>query len=139
MRRNLASGECELVLAPFWQTHFVGYLSQLSVTICHSTDSDRHKIDEYGNLVADRIDGWRFFVWKPDLEKYWLTPKVEAELDEPKPGWQVARVQELLPIVFPDGLPAEATNKAIQKSLVAECKKRGWKLPSRDTIARARR
>jgi hypothetical protein len=139
MRRDLAGGEAELVAAVFWETHFVGYLTPLSVIICRQTDSDRYKTDEYGNLAAERLDGWAFYIWKPDLEKYWLTTKLEEELDEPKPGWQVARVKELLPIVYPDGVPPEATNKEVQSRLVSECKKRGWKLPSEDTIARARR
>ena len=126
MRRHRITGESELLSASFWETYAIGYRGPLSVTICRQTDIDRHKIDEYGNLVAERLDDWLFYVW------------VEDEPDEPKAdGWQVARVKELLPIAFPKGLPTKARYKEIQNRFAPLCKSKGWKLPSIDSIARA--
>ena len=60
------------------------------------------------------------------------------EPDEPKgDGWQVARVKELLSVAFPDGVPDDATDKEIRRRLEPPFTARHWKLPSRDTIARA--
>jgi hypothetical protein len=82
MRRNLTSGEGELLSASFWKTYSIGYLSLSSVTICRSADIDRHKIDEYGNLVAERIDGWAWYVWKPDFETIWSPPAASVPVDQ---------------------------------------------------------
>ena len=39
IRRNRITGEAELLIAPYYKTHFIGYLSPSFVTICRQTDS----------------------------------------------------------------------------------------------------
>jgi hypothetical protein len=82
MRRNLATGEAELVPAPFWETYSAGCLGATSITIFRQTDFDKHEIDEYGNLVVERIDGWAWYVWGPDFETIWSSPAASAPVDQ---------------------------------------------------------
>jgi hypothetical protein len=55
-------------------------------------------------------------------------------------GWQLDRIYEMLPIAFPpDGrVPSDLTHKAVQRRLEPLFKKKGWRLPSPDSIRRAR-
>jgi hypothetical protein len=95
MRRNLASGESELLAASFWETHFIGYLSPVSVTICRQTDIDRYRTDEYGNLVADRLADL-FYVWRPDFDGLYYGAR-----DEDEPLQPIDRAKVVLLYLFP--------------------------------------
>jgi hypothetical protein len=62
----------------------------------------------------------------------------------PKRGdWQQARIKEVLlslPAILPDGSAlANLTDKQVRIKLKPEFEKRGWKLPSTDSIGRVRR
>jgi hypothetical protein len=133
MRRNRVSNKCEWVAASKWKPHVVDvYLRLDGVPI--KMDNQHKVADIYHRGHSD----WLYYVWKPHFDRLYLG-SARDDHDEPKgDGWQVARVKELLPIVFPDGVPGDATDKAVQKRLVPAFKDRGWKLPSLDTIARAR-
>jgi hypothetical protein len=54
-------------------------------------------------------------------------------------GWQLDRIRDLLPIVFPpDGrVPSSLTLKAVKARLAPVFEKNGLKEPSTDSIARA--
>ena len=119
MRWSCASGESERLTAPFREL-FAWY-----------------------NGRPD-LDDWLYRVWKPELDALssvsQADPDGDSDSKEPDEGdgWQVARVKKLLPIAFPDGVPADATNKEVQGRFAPLCKDRGWKLPSLDSIARGR-
>ena len=51
---------------------------------------------------------------------------------------QLDRANEVLRGEFPNGVPPNLTDKQIQSRIVPVFKEKGWKLPSIDTIARAR-
>jgi hypothetical protein len=65
------------------------------------------------------------------------TTKIERQAKE---GWQLKRIKDVLLTIFlPDGrVPSNLTDKAVQARLVPVFEKNGWKLPSIDSIARAR-
>jgi hypothetical protein len=135
LRQNLATGIREHVPASFWKAHFIKpdplYIAYYRRTAID--DTQRWKM--FAHQAADRIEDL-FFVWKPDFEKCW--PTAETKPDEPKAdGRKVARTKDLLLIAFPNGVPSDATYKAIQSALGDLCKERGCSLPLRDAIARA--
>jgi hypothetical protein len=131
MRRNLASGESELLAASFWETHFIGYLSPLSVTIYRQTDIDRHRTDEYGNLVADRLDDL-FYVWRPDFDGLYYGAR-----DEDEPLQPIDRAKVVLRDLYPTKAEMPRSLKAAHRAVMAECEKRDWQPPSEDTVQRA--
>jgi hypothetical protein len=53
-------------------------------------------------------------------------------------GWQRDRTNDVLRTEFPDGVPPDLTDKEVRRRIEPVFKKNGWKLPSVDTIARAR-
>ena len=133
MRRNLTSGEGELVPAPFWKTYYIGYRSPSSVTICPQTDIDRHKIDEYGNLVADYVVGWLFYVWKPDFDRLYSG---SARDDEPLQP--IDRAKAALLAIYSAKAQMPRVLKAATNDVDDYCKKRGWQpVTSTDTVHRA--
>jgi hypothetical protein len=89
-------------------------------------------------------DDWMYCVWKPDLDALPSVSQADPDGDsdskgpDKRDGWQVKRIKALLLIAFPDGVPADATNKEVQRRLVPLCESRRWKLPSPDSISRAR-
>ncbi|QHO72311.1 hypothetical protein ACH79_06400 [Bradyrhizobium sp. CCBAU 051011] len=68
MRRNRRTGEAKPVEASDWKDYFIGHVSPTSVIIYRQTDPDRHKTDEYGNLVAEPLVDWLFYEWQPDID-----------------------------------------------------------------------
>jgi hypothetical protein len=52
--------------------------------------------------------------------------------------WQVDRIKRALRMEFPDGVPPNLTEKEVQRRIKPVFKEKGWKLPSVDSIARAR-
>ena len=110
----------------------------LSPSTAAQLSTIRRSVGGYSRIRSQIVLIGLFRVWKPDFEKCWLTIGTEAEPDEQKDGWQIARAKELFLIGYPDGVPDAATGKEVQKRLATACKDRGWKLPSLDTIARAR-
>lgn len=140
MRRDLRDpASIEQLEAAFWKAHVLDISQPFVVIVYRRTaiDDTPQRWGIFAHQVADRLD-WTIRVWKPDFEKCWLTIGTEAEPDEQKDGWQIARAKELFLIGYPDGVPDAATGKEVQKRLATACKDRGWKLPSLDTIARAR-
>ena len=53
-------------------------------------------------------------------------------------SWQVDHIQQALRMEFPDGVPPNITAKEIQRRIEPIFEKNSWKLPSVDSIARAR-
>jgi hypothetical protein len=97
-----------------------------------------------GPIVRDphtRINGWEFYIWKPDLEQLWFaTAPPPSSPDEPiGHGTKVKRCKEVLRIVYPDGVPTDITHKDfVDLDLVKSTyKKNGWPLPERDVFSRA--
>jgi hypothetical protein len=70
MRRHRRTGDREHVPSSDWKTYFISYIGASSVMVSRQTDIDRHKTDDYGNLVAEPVDGL-FYVWKPDFDRIW--------------------------------------------------------------------
>jgi hypothetical protein len=52
--------------------------------------------------------------------------------------WQIDRIKQALGMEFPDGVPPNLTEKEIQRRIKPIFKDKSWKLPSVDSIARAR-
>ena len=52
--------------------------------------------------------------------------------------WQIDRINQALAMEFPDGVPPDVTGKEIQRRIEPFFKRNSWKLPSVDSIARAR-
>jgi hypothetical protein len=128
MRRNRITGDSELVPASFWKKYCVGYLSPSSVTICRKTDIDQHKLDEYGNLIAECLDDWLFYVW-PDFDS---TPA-----DHEQPIWPIDRAMAVLLDLFPAKANMPRSLKAAWRDVVKECQERDWQPPSEETVQRA--
>ena len=125
MRRHVATGESEFVLAPFWKTHFVGYS-----TIWHFTDTDRHRTDEYGNLVADRLDDWAFYVWQPHFDAIWSRPS--------EPLRPIDRAEAVLRALYRTRAEMPHRLKVATNAVDAKCRERGWQpVSSTDTVHRA--
>ena len=108
-----------------------------------------------GQDVADQPPRARLwpFVARADLDRLYpivtnapakaietdLIPAPERKIKQ-KRGWQLDRINEMLARVFPPHgrVPPDLTNKAVQRLLAPEFEKAGLKLPSVDSIARAR-
>jgi hypothetical protein len=52
--------------------------------------------------------------------------------------WQIFRIKYALRTEFPDGVSPNLTDKEIQRRINPIFKRRSWKFPSVDSIARAR-
>jgi hypothetical protein len=120
MRRNLTSGDRERVSPSFWKDYRIVPFPRC-VIIYNRVNVD--KLDDYGNIAADRLDGWMFYVWRPDFDMLYsvgssqVAPRSNSET--PDDGWQVKRVKQLLLVVYPDGVP-DGEYKKIQARLKPE-------------------
>jgi hypothetical protein len=142
MRRKRTSGERKREPCSFWNYHFIG-VSSRHVDVYRPPPgvdrTQRHKIDDYGNIVADRLDGWMFYVWRPDFETLWpTTAVVEPRPNNPgKPQRARANAEKALSIAFPGGVPADATDKDLVNKVAPVYEKFGWGEPNRRTLRRA--
>jgi len=138
MRRNMTNpSEREPLTGLFWQDVEIDW-TMIDWGMIHF----RYRAPGPGTEET-RFDGRSFYVWRPDLEKCWPPSSVKEEQPpripvEPKGFWQVARVKEIISVVFPNGVPTDSTAKDVLRDITDGFKERGWKLPSLDTIARAR-
>ena len=125
--------------ASFWKTDFIGYVTPSSVIVCHSADVDRHRTDEYGNLVARGIDA-TFYVWKPHFDRlYFGNAQIGHDDAGEEPLRAIDRAKAALLAVYPpDGNPPRTlTLKAVHRDVAKKCVSRGWKPPSEDRVADA--
>ena len=132
MRRNRHTGEAELVEASFYETHFIGHVSPTSVIISRQTDVDRHKIDEYGNLVGEPLSDWLFYEWQPDIDG--LNSAGASSLEEP------LRAIDRAVAGLRDRYPTKAQMPGLKEATRAvrrKCKDWGWRPPSEETVQRA--
>jgi hypothetical protein len=69
-RRNTVTGKYELVSAPYWRDHVIDITLPSSITVYRRTavDATPQRWATFAHQPADRIDGWLFYVWKPDLD-----------------------------------------------------------------------
>ena len=51
-------------------------------------------------------------------------------------GWQEKLMLQLLPTVYPQGIPLEARNKEVYRAFASEFEKRGLRPPHRSTVER---
>jgi hypothetical protein len=139
MRRNLTSGEREPVPRSFWQTHFFETFSH-QVIIYRRTDIEStplYRLDDYGNIAADRLDGWMFYVWRPDFDRLYSVGSAQAENDE-EPILPVDRATAALRALYRTKAEVPRSLKALTTAVDGYCKKKGWKLvSSTDTVHRA--
>ncbi len=77
-------------------------------------------------------------VWKHWLRHSSRLAKAKPERQRRGRAWQLDRLAEVVSIVFrPEGrVPADLTLKEVQDRIEPEYKKRNWKLPGTDSIAR---
>jgi hypothetical protein len=157
MRRNLTTGEWECLLPGFWKTVIIFYQEgdrpYVSVV---AGPKDERRWNVWASDPRDEDGGYVYFVSRPHLERRLPSLQPARDLDTVPPasssvppvkpatkskpdGWQVARVKKILPIVYPKGVPEDATNREVLKRLVREYENHeGWTVPSLDTVARAR-
>ncbi len=78
MRRNLATGEREWLEPPFWLNHVIDVVT---------TFGSVRGFDPFYNFVGEVIEGFAFYVWKPDLDRVFGTSAArfddEDESDAP--------------------------------------------------------
>ena len=74
MRRNLLTGECEHVPAIFWRDHVIDITLPPHIEVYRRRDIDRtpQRWGTFAHQAADRINGWVFFVWKPDFDRLYF-------------------------------------------------------------------
>jgi hypothetical protein len=133
MRRDLATREREPLQPEFWKANIIYYeeTGRPYVRVIPGPKDER-RWSIWASDPRDEDGSHFYFVSRSDFELLW-----SASHD--RDGWQVARLKTVLPIVYPDGVPADAPDLAVQRQLVHEYEKRDWKLPSDDTIGRFRR
>jgi hypothetical protein len=71
-----------------------------------------------------------------DLLRQWPAIGVASKAQSGR--WQVDNINSALSIEFPDGVPPHLTHKEVQKRIQTIFENNSWKLPSLDSIARAR-
>jgi len=165
MRRNRITGERKHVFPSFWKEHFSESFSR-HVVVFRRTDAEsdtestaRYRIDDYGNIAADRLDDWVFYVWRPDFDRLYSAGSAQDEHELPQRaiddaavpatrpagtrpkghGPQVVRLQEVFLTVWPNGVPPRTTEQEVLAKVKPVYKERGWAYPKRDVIARALR
>jgi hypothetical protein len=87
--------------------------------------------------IGRAIEGYAFFVWKPDLEKIWPTAAptttMQAREGQSKPGSADAWIDH----ICPNGEWRLMTAKDIHKKILPEAKALGVKAPSYSAVAAA--
>jgi hypothetical protein len=163
MRRNRITGERKHVFPSFWNEHFSESFSRRVVVFHRAGDESgaestaQYRIDDYGNIQAERLDDWVFYVWQPDFDKLYAVGSAQDKHDEPQQasddaapaaakstrarpkghGAQVVRLQGVLLIVWPNGVPPGTTEQEVLAKVKPVYKDNGWTLPKRDVISRA--
>jgi hypothetical protein len=138
MRRNLVTGERERVLPSFWEANQVKCVNFPE----HGWHAGiyRRREQRWGGW-DHRDDDHVYFVSKADYAKRWPAALAQPQPDRDKPEHKGAKVElakEVLSIVRPGGVPADAKYKDVLEWVGPEYCRRGRELPKRDIIARAR-
>ena len=122
-RKLVPLGPDELLPASYWIEHRL------------DPRSDGLEVLE-GSRSITSVKGYAFFVWKPALAKIWPTLFPPDEKDED--GWALRLAKELMQTVYPnDEWRQMTTIKAVRTGCAPEAERRGVKLPSLDSFARA--
>lgn len=125
MRRDLASGKRERVSAAFWATYQGRWIGSRRITI-------------YRRGEAGHVDDWMFYVWRPDFDSlYSDSARVDHDDDSKQPSLPIDRAKAVLRDLYPAKAQMPGSLKAAARDVVEECRKRGWKPMSPDTIQRA--
>jgi hypothetical protein len=73
-----------------------------------------------------------------DVLRLWPVTGESPAIETKEPRTQVGRIKLALSIEFPDGLSPNLTDKEVRRRIEPIFKKNSWKLPSIDSVARAR-
>ena len=134
MRRNVITGECEPLSAPFGKAYAIEYNPPFSVTIYRRTaiDDTPQRWATFAHQPTDRIDGWLYYVWKPYFDdKYFGSAP-----DDNEPLQPIERATAVLRALYLTKAVPRKLN-AINKAVNDECKKRGWQSVGIDVVAGA--
>jgi hypothetical protein len=102
MRRNLLTGECEHVPAMFWRDHVIDITLPRHIEVYRRRDIDGtpQRWGTFAHQAADRINGWVFFVWKPDFDRLYFASAPVDQHDargQPSPSTQEPTPQQRKP------------------------------------------
>ena len=112
MRWSCASGESERLTAPFREL-FAWF---------------------YGH---HGLDDWLYSVWKPDLDALFSVPQAYPDADSKAPLLATDRAEAVLRDLYPTKAQMPRSLKEATKAVAAGCGKRGWQVPSSDSVHRA--
>jgi hypothetical protein len=95
-----------------------------------------HSIEQQKRIA----EKWSAHKWQARPSKPAKTAEKNPAGTKQRLGWQIDRINDVLPEVYPPRgrIPAEISHKQVQRDLEKALKKRGWTVPGVDTIARVR-
>jgi hypothetical protein len=112
MRWSCASGESERLTAPFREL-FAWF---------------------YGHRA---LDDWLYSVWKPDLDALFSVSQADPGAAPKAPRLPIDRAEAVLRDLYPTKVQMPRSLKEATKTVATGCGKRGWQVPSSDSVHRA--
>jgi len=122
---NLSTGERERLESPFWREHKVDVIRAFGSVWA---------VDLFWKS-EERVEGFDFYVWQPDLDRLFGGVQIEAPPSEPLRA--IDRAKSVLHGLYPTKAQAPASLKQIASKVADECRDRNWPPPSKDTVQRA--
>jgi hypothetical protein len=139
MRRHIDSGEAERLTSVFWNDHIWSTPPHPPMAVVVRCDIG--PTDEYGRLITPEVHRvWFFLFWRPHLEPADKMPVQKSRRATPKatPHKRAAYAVKLLRQIARElGLPATISPGERNKKISDEMDRRGLRVPSARTFARA--
>jgi hypothetical protein len=139
MRCSQTSEECELVPATDWKTQVIDITLPSEITFYRRTavDDTPQRWGMFAHQNADRIDGWYFYVWKPDFDRLNSVGNTQAEHDK-EPILPGDRATAALRALYRTKADVPGSLRVITRAVDKWCKDQGWHVvASTDTVHRA--
>jgi hypothetical protein len=136
--RSTTTGERKQVASKAWTDQIMlEWWPSYGVRVVH-----RHQPGEPFPNIVKPFRGWVFYVWQPVLDHIWppradSAPVVHDDGDTKEPVRAIDRAKEVLLYLYPTKAQMPRSLKKATGKVEEECRERGWKPPSEDTVRRA--